>query len=139
MSSTENGAGGRRLYCDNAATSFPKPPEVLRAMAHYATEIGASAGRGGYAEAQASAEVLKTCRERLNTLFNGENPNHFIFTLNCTDALNMAIKGMVQANRGGRVHVITSIMDHNSVLRPLNALREELSLDVSYVEADPVS
>jgi cysteine desulfurase family protein len=139
MSSLENGAGARRLYCDNAATSFPKPPEVLRAMTHYATQIGASAGRGGYAEAQASAAVLKTCRERLNTLFNGENPNHFIFTLNCTDGLNMATKGIVRANRGTRVHVITSIMDHNSVLRPLNALRDELSLEVTYVDADAVS
>ena len=72
----------RRLYLDNAATSFPKPPEVLQAMIDYATNIGASAGRGAYAEAQASARILTTCRERLNTLFNGENPHHFIFTLN---------------------------------------------------------
>ena len=57
-----------RLYCDNAATSFPKPPEVLQAMVDYATHIGASAGRGAYAEAQASAAVLRICRERLNTL-----------------------------------------------------------------------
>ena len=55
-----------------------------------------AASRGGYAEAQASAAVLKTCRERLNTLFHGENPNHFIFTLNCTDALNLAIKGIAR-------------------------------------------
>src|SRR3569833_48240 len=112
MSGLENGAGGgepRRLYCDNAATSFPKPPEVLRAMTAYATEIGASAGRGAYAEAQASAAVLKTCRERLNTLFNGENPHHFIFTLNCTDALNLAIKGMLTPGD----HGVTTWMDHN--------------------------
>src|SRR4051794_17882759 len=76
----------RRLYFDNSATTFPKPPEVLQAMVDYATHIGASAGRGQYAEAQASVSVIKTCRERLNTLFHGENPNHFIFTLNCTDA-----------------------------------------------------
>src|ERR1035437_8968527 len=92
----------RRLYCDHAATSFPKPAEVLQAMVSYATEIGASAGRGGYAEARASAEVLQTCRERLNRLFHGENAQHFVFTLNCTDALNLAIKGIL---RGGGGHV----------------------------------
>ncbi|MGN6367299.1 MAG: aminotransferase class V-fold PLP-dependent enzyme [Phycisphaerae bacterium] len=128
-------AGARRLYCDNAATSFPKPPEVLQAMIHYATEIGASAGRGAYAEAQASAAVLKTCRERLNTLFNGENPNHFIFALNCTDALNLAIKGML--NPGD--HAITTWMDHNSVLRPYNALAAENSLEYTHIPVDPVT
>src|SRR4051812_11183969 len=101
----------RRLYCDNAATSFPKPREVLQAITDYATHIGASAGRGAYAEAQASAAVLKTCRERLNTLFHGENPNHFIFTLNCTDALNLAIQGLLREGD----HAITTWMDHNSV------------------------
>src|SRR3954447_19177821 len=87
---------GRRLYLDNSATTFPKPPEVLQAMVDYATTIGASAGRGQYAEARASAAVIQTCRERLNTLFHGENPLHFIFTLNCTDALNLAIKGVLR-------------------------------------------
>src|SRR6476646_9576502 len=111
----------RRLYLDNAATSFPKPPEVLQAMVEYATNVGASAGRGAYAEAQASARVLTTCRERLNTLFNGENPHHFIFTLNCTDALNLAIKGILKPGD----HAITTWMDHNSVLRPYNALSAE--------------
>jgi cysteine desulfurase family protein len=131
----------RRLYLDNAATSFPKPPEVLQAMIDYATTIGASAGRGAYAEAQASAAVLKTCRERLNTLFNGENPHHFIFTLNCTDALNLAIKGLLQpADRGGGgPHAITTWMDHNSVLRPYNALASMHGLQYTHVEVDPVS
>src|ERR1051325_4742278 len=111
-------AAVRRLYCDHAATSFPKPPEVLQAMVDYATKIGASAGRGAYAEARASAEVLRTCRERLQSLFNGEDSNQFIFTLNCTDALNTAIKGILRQGD----HCITTWMDHNSVLRPYNAL-----------------
>ena len=141
VSSSEqmNGEGaGRRLYCDNAATSFPKPPEVLQAMIHYATNIGASAGRGAYAEAQASAAVLKTCRERLNTLFNGENPHHFIFTLNCTDALNLAIKGTLQPGEGGG-HAITTWMDHNSVLRPYNALAAAGGINYTHVPVDPVT
>jgi cysteine desulfurase family protein len=124
----------RRLYCDHAATSFPKPPEVLEAMVNYATAIGASAGRGGYAEAQASASVINTCRERLNTLFNGENPHHFVFTLNSTDALNLAIKGILTSGD----HAITTVMDHNSVLRPYHALADQ-GVEITRVTVDPVT
>src|ERR1035437_2791516 len=94
----------RRLYLDNSATSFPKPREMMEAMVRYATEVGASAGRGAYAEARESARVIRVCRERLNELFHGENPNHFIFTCNCTDALNLAIQGMLKPGD----HAITS-------------------------------
>ena len=125
----------RRLYCDNAATSFPKPPEVLQAMVDYATNIGASAGRGAYAEAQASAAVLKMCRQWLNTLFNGTNPDHFIFTLNCTDALNLAIQGLLRPGD----HAITTWMDHNSVLRPYHHLSQDAGLQFTHVPVDPVT
>lgn len=125
----------RRLYLDNSATSFPKPKEVLAAMVHYATAIGASAGRGAYAEAQESARVIRTCRERLNTLFHGQNPDHFIFTLNCTDALNLAIRGPLKPGD----HAITTWMDHNSVLRPLNALKAAGQIDYTAVPVDPVT
>ena len=108
----------QRIYCDNAATSFPKPPQVLEAMVRYAQDIGASAGRGAYTEARQSAEVIRMCRQRLNKLFNGENPDHFIFTLNCSDALNMVIHGLLKPGD----HAICSAMDHNSILRPLNEL-----------------
>jgi cysteine desulfurase family protein len=131
-----------RLYCDNSATSFPKPPEVLQAMVDYATRIGASSGRGAYAEAQASTATLKTCRQRLNTLFNGANPDHFIFTLNCTDALNLAIQGIIRQSllRGESPHAITTWMDHNSVLRPYHHLAAE-SKDFTFSEipVDPAS
>ena len=76
----------RRLYMDNAATSFPKPKGVLEAMTRYATDCGASAGRGGYAEAAESGKLLSDVRQRLCTLFNGDDPRQFIFTANCTDA-----------------------------------------------------
>lgn len=134
MNRDDKSLHSRRLYCDNAATSFPKPPEVLRAMIDYATNIGASAGRGGYAEALASANILKTCRERLNILFNGENPHHFIFTLNCTDALNLAIKGLFQPN-DKNAHAITTWMDHNSILRPYHALAQS-GLHCTHVPVD---
>jgi cysteine desulfurase family protein len=131
----------RRLYCDNAATSFPKPPEVLRAMTAYATDIGASAGRGGYAEAQRSAAVIQTCRDRLNALFHGQNPLHFLFTLNCTDALNTAIHGILapalRANTP--THAITTQMDHNSVLRPFHAYADTANFEATYLPVDPIT
>src|SRR5438105_1442239 len=94
----------RRLYLDNAATSFPKPDTVLSAMTHYATELGASAGRGAYTEAIEAGKLIALCRSRLNTLFHGEDPNHFIFALNCSDALNLAIHGLVQGSARRDIH-----------------------------------
>ncbi|MCL5945850.1 MAG: aminotransferase class V-fold PLP-dependent enzyme [Planctomycetes bacterium] len=125
----------RRIYCDNAATSFPKPPTVLAAMVDYAQNIGASAGRGAYAEARRSAEVIRNCRQRLNTLFNGENPDHVIFTLNCSDSLNMVIHGLLQPGD----HAICIAMDHNSILRPLNELSGRGLITQTRVAAQPGS
>jgi cysteine desulfurase family protein len=125
----------RRLYMDNAATSFPKPASVLEAMTRYATELGASAGRGGYAEAMESAAILSDCRRQLKKLFNGERDEHFIFTLNCTDALNIAIKGLIDPSRGG--HAICSSIDHNSILRPINAMAERGWISQTRVAIDP--
>jgi cysteine desulfurase/selenocysteine lyase len=127
----------RRLYLDNAATSFPKPQGVHDAMLRYATELGASAGRGAYHEAIETAALLTECRRRLNKLFNGQNPDHFIFTLNCSDSLNLAIKGLVDPRQHG--HAICTHIDHNSILRPLRAMEEYGWLDVTRVEVDPQS
>lgn len=114
----------RRLYFDNAATSFPKPPAVIDAMTRYAAELGASPGRGSYRESIEAARLVQQCRTRLNSLINGQSPSHIIFTLNCTDALNLAIKGLAHHHRrrGESVHIVTTVMDHNSILRPLNTL-----------------
>jgi cysteine desulfurase family protein len=128
------------LYLDNAATSFPKPPQVLAAITRYATEVGASAGRGAYAEAVETGRLINECRERLCTLFNGEDANHFIFTLNCSDALNIAIKGVLlgpQSSALSPVHAICSHTDHNSVLRPLNALADAGVVEQTRVAVDP--
>src|SRR5438067_2650224 len=130
----------RTLYLDNAATSFPKPPAVHEAMARYATQIGASAGRGAYAQALETGHLLTQCRQRLNRLFNAQNPNHFIFTLNCTDALNLAIKGLLTQDSGLRTqHCICTHIDHNSILRPLAALEDARVCDVTRVPIDPVT
>ncbi|TVQ60008.1 MAG: aminotransferase class V-fold PLP-dependent enzyme [Phycisphaerales bacterium] len=128
----------RRIYLDNAATSFPKPPGVLEAMTRFATELGASPGRGAYAESREADELLWRCRERINTLINGAGPERVIFTLNCTDALNLAIKGIVQP--GPTIdHVVTTWMAHNSVLRPLNALVSNSDADQTRVVVDPAT
>src|SRR4051812_2865317 len=114
----------RRVYLDNAATSFPKPACVHEAMARYATEVGGSSGRGSYAEAREGARIAQECRRRISTLINGQSADHVVFALNTTDALNLAINGLVQQRlieRPGRpVHLVATEMDHNSVLRPFN-------------------
>lgn len=115
-----------RLYLDNAATSFPKAPGVYEAMLRYGQDIGASPGRGGYREARQGAAVLGECRRLIARLLNAPDPDHVAFTLNTSDALNLAIKGIVfqrlRTDPDERIHVVTTAMDHNSVLRPLNAL-----------------
>ncbi len=130
----------RRLYIDNAATSFPKPPGVTEAMVRYAQHLGASAGRGAYAEAVETGQHIQECRALLNQLFSGQNPNHFVFTLNCSDALNLAIKGLIDPvarPSAGRAHVICTAIDHNSILRPINAMRTAGLVDSTVVPVDP--
>ncbi len=130
-------AAPRRLYIDNAATSFPKPREVALAMSRYASDLGASAGRGGYSEAIETGAMIADCRRLLNRLFNGENPDHFVFTLNCSHGMNLAIKGIAEAAGGG--HAICTDIDHNSILRPMNALVERGRIAQSRIAVDPVS
>ena len=124
-----------RLYFDNAATSYPKPEGVARALTRFATEMGASPGRGAYREAREASERMQATRERICELINGESVQHVVFTLNTTDALNLAIKGILRAGD----HVVTTWLDHNSVLRPLNALVEELGISQTRVECDPAT
>ena len=124
-----------RIYLDNAATTFPKPPSVIEAMQRYAVELGASPGRGSYRESRESGLLLETCRQRLCELFHGENPTSVIFTLNATDALNLAIHGWLRPGD----HAITTWLDHNSVLRPFNALAHAGVIEQTRVECAPAS
>ena len=121
------------IYFDNAATSFPKPPSVERAMIDYLRNIGASAGRGAYPRAMASRDILDNTRGALAQLFNIRTPERIIFTLNASDALNLAIKGIDW--KPGDTAVV-SAMEHNSVLRPLNALKRRIGIHVVKVPAD---
>src|SRR6185436_487503 len=99
------------IYLDNAATSFPKPEGVYAALDTFARQSLANPGRAGHKMALAAEHALDDGRHRLNQLFHGEDPKRFVFTLNCTDAHNMAFKGILKAGD----HVITSDLEHNSV------------------------
>jgi len=126
-----NDAADERLYFDNAATSFPKPPGVADAVRDYMLRVGASAGRGAYAEARASLELLDETRAAIRRLFGCRAQDHVVFTLNGTDALNIGIKSLVRPG----AHVVTTCMDHNSVLRPLAALQRQ-SVTWTVVDVD---
>jgi cysteine desulfurase family protein len=121
---------------DNAATSFPKPPGVAAAMADYATNLGASAGRGAYREALQTGDLLAKCRRQIRTLIRGEADEHVIFTLNCSDALNLAIKGMLDPRPTRPQHVVCTHGDHNSILRPVEALAMDNVITRTHVPID---
>ncbi len=118
------------IYLDNAATSYPKPPGVIDAISECVSQCGANPGRGTYQMAMKSARVLYTARERLAKLFNVSDSKNIIFTANATIALNMAIKGVVKKGD----HVITTMVEHNSVLRPLTWLAEHFDVEVTKVD-----
>jgi cysteine desulfurase family protein len=119
-------------YLDNAATSFPKPEAVYQALDRFARTELANPGRAGHKMALAAERALDDCRHLLNQLFHGESPERFVFTLNCTDALNMAFKGVL--NEGD--HVITTDLEHNSVSRPLRKMELDGRITLTRVKAD---
>jgi cysteine desulfurase/selenocysteine lyase len=109
------------IYLDNAATSFPKPEPVYQALDRFARTSLANPGRAGHKMAMAAERTLDDCRHALNQFFNGEGVERWIFTHNCTDGLNLAIKGLVKPGD----HVITSDLEHNSISRPLRKLEKD--------------
>src|SRR5437870_3795483 len=120
------------IYLDNAATSFPKPEAVYQALDRFARQDLANPGRAGHKMALAAERALDDTRHLLNQFFNGEGPERFIFTLNCTDALNMAFKGVLAEGD----HVITTDLEHNSVSRPLRAMELAGKIALTRVPAD---
>lgn len=116
------------IYLDNAATTYPKPPEVRQAVWDALVQYGANPGRGGHAFSLRTVEQIYACREAASSLFSLDNPACVVFTANCTMSLNMAIKGVLQNGD----HVVISDLEHNSVIRPLEALK---SKNVTYTEA----
>jgi len=120
------------IYLDNAATSFPKPESVYQALDRFARTELANPGRAGHKMALAAEHVLDDARHLLNQLLHGEGPERFIFTLNCTDALNMAFKGVLAAGD----HVVTTDLEHNSVSRPLRAMELAGRITLTRIAAD---
>src|SRR5919202_6589072 len=120
------------IYLDNAATSFPKPEAVYQALDRFARQSLANPGRAGHKMAVAAERALYEARHLLNQLFRGKEPERFVFTLNCTDALNMAFKGVLADGD----HVITTDLEHNSVSRPLRALELAGRISLTRVRAD---
>jgi len=114
--------GGLKLvYMDNAATTWPKPPSVYRAVLACMEKYGANPGRSGHKMAVQAGNLLLYTREMICELLSIEDPFRIIFTSNCTESLNLAIKGLLKPSS----HVIASSMEHNSVVRPLMALKEQ--------------
>src|SRR5438876_9275411 len=120
------------IYLDNAATSFPKPESVYAALDRCARTQLANPGRAGHRMALAAERILDDGRHRLNRLFGGSGPERFIYTLNGTDALNIAFKGVL--NPGD--HVVTTNLEHNSVSRPLRALELAGTISLTRICAD---
>ena len=127
------------IYLDNAATSFPKAPGVAEATATFIREAAANPGRAGHRMATAAEHRLDELRLKLARLFNAPEPQRIVFTLNGTDALNIAIKGVVgsgDADAKTRPHVVTTVLEHNSVSRPLQALADAGRIDLTRVTCD---
>ena len=109
------------IYLDNAATSFPKPAEVIKAVDLSMKLYGANPGRSGHKMSVDTASQVYQCREALNSFFNGYGAEYVSFFPNCTYALNTAIKGLIKNGD----HIIISSLEHNSVLRPVHKLKQE--------------
>ncbi len=120
------------IYLDNAATSWPKPPEVTQAMVHFMEQVGANPGRSAHRLSVEAARIVYAAREAVAELFNVPDPLHVVFGANGTEALNLALRGLLRPGD----HVITSSMEHNSVMRPLRAL-ERQGVEVTVVRCSP--
>ena len=122
----------KEIYLDNAATSKVKPKAVREAMINYYDNCGCSPGRGGYKLSLDASRILLETRSNICKLFNINKPKNVVLTHNITYALNMIIKGLLTSND----HVITTSMEHNAVIRPLNFLKEKIGIDIDYVKAN---
>ena len=119
------------IYLDNAATTMVKPPAVITAVTEALTSLG-NASRGAHEGALRSNRLIYRTRMKLASFFGAPRSEQVIFTNNSTEALNIAISGAIR--KGG--HVITTVLEHNSVLRPLYRIREERGTELSFVQAD---
>jgi len=120
------------IYFDNSATSWPKPPGVAEAMARFLDEVGANPGRAGHRLAVESGRIVYAAREAVCELVHAPDPMRLAFGSNATEAINAALCGLLRPGD----HVITSSMEHNSVMRPLRAL-ERKGVQLTVVRCSP--
>jgi cysteine desulfurase family protein len=121
------------VYLDNASTTFPKPKQVIDAMYNYMLNIGGNAGRGNYSNSLQGNRYLYDAREIICDFFGYDSPSNVIFTNNVTTSLNILIRGILKPGD----HVITSSMEHNSVIRPLFFCKEHLKIKLDILKANP--
>lgn len=121
------------IYFDNAASTWPKPPEVTEAMCKAVLDYAANPGRGSHALAERAGQVVQHTREKVATLFHIPDPKQVSFFPNATGALNQAIKGL-NWEKGDRV--VTTTYEHNSVRRPLEYLQRAYGVEVIYIHCD---
>ena len=118
------------IYMDNAATTMRKPQEVVDAVMNAMCSMG-NAGRGAHAASLSASRVIYNAREALARFFGAENPKQIVFTNNSTESLNIAIKGLFEPGD----HAVTTMLEHNSVLRPLYEMQEK-GVEVTIVKSD---
>lgn len=121
------------VYLDNAATSWPKPEAVYQAVAHFMREVGATPGRGGHRREEQAHAITQETREAITALFRAPSPKGVIFAMNATQAINMALKGVLRPGD----HAITSSIEHNAVWRPLKALERKHGVEVTVIPCEP--
>lgn len=122
-----------KVYLDNASTTFPKPKVVADSIYNYLVNIGGNANRSNHSNALESNREIFLARERIAKLFNYDKIENVIFTNNITSSLNILIKGTLKKGD----HVITSSIEHNSVIRPIISCKENLNVEVDFVEVTP--
>lgn len=120
------------IYLDNAATSWPKPACTIQAMVRTLETCGANPGRAGHALSVHAGRIVQRCREELTDMLGEKDATRVVFAANATDALNMAIHGVIRTGD----HVITTLLEHNSVLRPLSGLSRAGIITLSLVPPD---
>jgi cysteine desulfurase/selenocysteine lyase len=120
------------IYLDNAATTFPKPESVFRGMDAFIRSSAANPGRSGHRRAVEAESMINETRLLIARLFGFLRPERVVFTMNATDALNMAIKGVLRSGD----HAITSVLEHNSVSRPLNQLERDRVITLTRLPAN---
>lgn len=122
------------IYLDNAATTYPKPKQVINTVATAISKYGGNPGRSGHSMSIQSAMQVYETRQAISNMFNIDGPENVVFTQNCTHAINTVLKGYLKAND----HVVISCLEHNAVLRPLHSLKEKIDITITKANVYPM-